>query len=211
MKMDLIFIGGGGHYKDLLYLSEYDKYNEWNCIGYLDDNSEVVDRLGSVSELPAYINKYSNLYYCIAINSSKIRASIDTLYGDVAKSANLIHESAVIGSNCSYNNGLTMGPYSVLTTNVNIGKHVHINSSSSINQSSTVGDYCTVSPGARICGDVKIGKRTSVGAGAVIINYKSIGEDCILGAGTVVIDNIDNHTTVVGVPGRPIKKFGEYI
>lgn len=208
--MDLIFLGGGGHYKDLLYISETDKYNKWNCIGFLDDN-ESTNRLGPCENLPEYLKKYKNLKYCIAINSSKIRQKLDLLYGEETKSANLIHETALIGSSCSYANGITMGPYSLMTTNVQIGKHVHINSASSINQSSLIGDYCTISPGVRICGDVKVGNATSIGAGAVIINFKTIGIECTLGAGTVVIDNVDDHMTVVGVPGREIKKFGEYI
>lgn len=212
--MDLIIIGAGGHAVDLTYLSENDKYIKWNIIGYLDDDpvNRYSDKtIGPVSSLSVYLNKYKNLKYCIAINSSIIRKKIDLLYGDDEKSANLIHETALIGSECSYGNGITMGPYSLLTTNVKIGRHVHINSAASINQSSFIGDYCTVSPGVRVCGDVKVGDTTSIGAGAVIINFKSIGRECTLGAGTVVIDNISDHTTVVGVPGREIKKFGEYI
>lgn len=125
--------------------------------------------------------------------------------------ANLIHDTAVIGKNCKFDNGLTMGPYSVLTTMVTLGCHVHVNTSATINQSSYIGDFCTISPGAKICGDVKIGSVTSIGAGAVVINFKTIGSNCILGAGTVVIDDIDDGLTVVGVPGREIKRFGEYI
>jgi sugar O-acyltransferase (sialic acid O-acetyltransferase NeuD family) len=212
--MDLIVIGAGGHAVDLTYVSLNDKFTKWNIIGYLDDNpiNRYTDQtLGSVSSLDTYLNKYKNLKYTIAINSSLIRKEIDSRYGDIKYAANLVHETAVLGSNCYYDNGLTMGPYSILTTNVQLGRHVHINSASSINQSSFIEDYCTVSPGVRICGDVKVGSATSIGAGAVIINFKTIGQQCTLGAGTVVIDNVGDYTTVVGVPGREIKKFGEYI
>ena len=154
---------------------------------------------------------YNNLYFSIGINSSSIRKAIANKYQNLSRAANLIHDTAVIGTMCTYQNGLTMGPYSVLTTRVDLGQHVHINTLASINQSSRLGDFCTVSPGARICGDVSIGECTSVGAGSTIINFKNVGSDCILGAGTVVIDNIDNGSTVVGVPGREIKRFGEYI
>lgn len=104
-----------------------------------------------------------------------------------------------------------MGPYSVLTTKVTLGIHVHVNTAASINQSSSIGDFCTVSPGARICGDVNVGESTSIGAGSVVINFKNVGKNCTLGAGTVVIKNVSDNTTVVGVPGREIKKFGQYI
>ena len=205
--MDLVIIGAGGHSKDLEYLSSFDKYNNWNIIGYLDDNLSLnkSNILGNVSYINYLLEKYSNLKYTIAINSSKIRKNIESNIKRLDRAANLVHETAVIGTQCKYQNGLTMGPYSVLTTRVNIGAHVHINTAASVNQSSTIGDYCTISPGARICGDVSIGETTSVGAGAVVINVKKIGTDCVLGAGTVVISDIPNGSTVVGVPGKIIK------
>lgn len=182
-------------------------------IGYLDDNplANSTSVIGPVNHLPYLLDKYKSLFYTIGINSSSIRRSIDREFGLQERAANLVHETAVIGSHCSYKNGLTMGPYSVLTTMVSLGGHVHINTAASINQASSIGDYCTVSPGARVCGDVSVGEGTSIGAGAIIINFKTVGSDCILGAGTVVIDNISDGSTVVGVPGREIKRFGEYI
>lgn len=182
-------------------------------IGFLDDNPSINNNniIGSVSYINFLLDKYPNLKYTIAINSSSIRRHIESNIKRLDRAANLIHETAVVGTQCQYENGLTMGPYSVLTTRVNLGKHVHINTAASINQSSTIGDYCTVSPGARICGDVNVGEGTSIGAGSVIINFKNVGKNCTLGAGTVVIDHIKDGATVVGVPGREIKRFGEYI
>ena len=211
--MDLVIIGAGGHSKDLEYLACSDKYEHWNVIGHLDDDPFVNNGnlLGDVSFVHFLLDKYPNLKYTIAINSSAIRRRIESSIGKRDRAASLIHETAVIGTQCHYQNGLTMGPYSVLTTRVNVGAHVHINTAASINQSSTIGDYCTVSPGARICGDVNIGEATSIGAGSVIVNFKNVGKNCTLGAGTVVIDHIGDDATVVGVPGREIKRFGEYI
>jgi len=209
--MDLVILGAGGHAKDLLYLSQNDKYNKWNVIGYLDDRITGPEILGPIKNLAMLQEKYRNLHYTIAVNSSVIRRKIDLELGKPPAAANLVHESAIIGAKCQYDDGLTMGPYSVLTIGVTLGRHVHINSGATINQSSSLGSYCTVSPGARICGDVTVGDTTAIGAGSIIINVKSVGSDCILGAGTVVIENIDSGSTVVGVPGRPIKRFGEYI
>ena len=125
-------------------------------IGYLDDNKSLVNEsiIRSISELPSLLDKYKSLFYTIGINSSSIRRSIDKDFGSIERAANLVHETAVIGSNCLYKNGLTMGPYSVLTTMVSLGSHVHVNTAASINQASSIGDYCTISPGARVCGRV---------------------------------------------------------
>ena len=179
----------------------------------MDDNLSIENQnlLGSTSLINSLLEKYPNLKYTIAINSPSIRKKIESSINKLDRAANLIHETAVIGTHCKYGNGLTMGPYTVLTTRINLGIHVHINTGASINQSSTIGDYCTVSPGARVCGDVNVGDTTSIGAGSVIINFKNVGSNCTLGAGTVVIDHIGDNATVVGVPGREIKRFGEYI
>lgn len=205
--------GAGGHAKDIEYLAQFDKYEKWNVIGYLDDNPYLQESnlIGNVSFLNFLLVKYPKIKYTIAINSSAVRKNIESKINRIDRVANLVHETAVIGSHCRYGNGLTMGPYSVLTTRVNLGVHVHINTAASINQSSNIGDYCTLSPGSRVCGDVNIGHTTSVGAGAVIINFKNVGSNCTLGAGTVVIEDTEDGATVVGVPGRPIKRFGEYI
>lgn len=202
--MDLVFLGGGGHYRDLLYLSQNDKYTSWNVIGFLDD-AQIEGRIGPINKLDLLLDKYKNLYYCISINSSKIRFDLDSLYGRLDRSANLIHETAVIGSDCSFENGITMGPYSVLTTGVKLGRHTHVNTAASINQNARLGKYCTVSPGARICGDINVGDTTSIGAGSTIINFKNVGNNCIIGAGAVVIKDIPDDCTVVGVPGKIIK------
>lgn len=202
--MDLVFLGGGGHYRDLLYLSQNDKYTSWNVIGFLDD-AQIEGRIGPINKLDLLLDKYKNLYYCISINSSKIRFDLDCLYGRLDRSANLIHETAVIGSDCSFENGITMGPYSVLTTGVKLGRHTHVNTAASINQNARLGKYCTVSPGARICGDINVGDTTSIGAGSTIINFKNVGNNCIIGAGAVVIKDIPDDCTVVGVPGKIIK------
>ena len=167
--------------------------------------------LGDISFVNFLLEKYPKLKYTIAINSSRVRKEIESNINRIDRAANLIHETAVIGTQCQYGNGLTMGPYSVLTTRVTLGVHVHINTAASINQSSSIGDFCTVSPGARICGDVNVGEATSIGAGSVIINFKNVGKNCTLGAGTVVIEDVSDGATVVGVPGREIKKFGKYI
>jgi len=84
------------------------------------------DLLGDVSFTNFLLDKYPNLKYTIAINSSRIRREIESNINRIDRAANLIHETAVVGTQCQYGNGLTMGPYSVLTTRVNLGIHVHV-------------------------------------------------------------------------------------
>ena len=81
-----------------------------------------------------------------------------------------------------------------------------MNTGSSVNQGSKVGHYSTLSPGARVCGDVIMGHTVSMGASSTIINLKNIGSDVTIGAGAVVIEDIPDSITVVGVPAKPLVK-----
>ena len=52
---------------------------------------------------------------------------------------------------------------------------------------------------------MKVGDNTFIGIGANVIDYINIGENVTIGSGSVIIRNIDDHSTVVGIPGKTIK------
>lgn len=50
----------------------------------------------------------------------------------------------------------------------------------------------------------KVKSGVLIGAGAKLIGNITIGTGAKIGAGSVVIDDVPPHTTVVGVPARPV-------
>ena len=50
----------------------------------------------------------------------------------------------------------------------------------------------------------KVGNGVLIGAGAKLLGNICIGDGAKIGAGSVVLDDVDGHTTVVGVPARPV-------
>ena len=51
-----------------------------------------------------------------------------------------------------------------------------------------------------------IGNNVIIGAGAKILGNITIGDNVRIGAGSVVVENVPEHCTVVGVPGRIIQQ-----
>lgn len=205
--INLVLIGNGGHARDIEQIVRDINYHRptYNILAHLDD-SLLLNRTGSIESFKDYLD----CQYSICVNDGKVRAQIDRRLIEIAinkrstlKPANLIHPTAFMGSNCVYLDGIVMGPYSVITTNVRLGTHVHLNSHASINQNSMVGSYSTMSPGARVCGDCEIGEEVNMGANSVVINVKEIGNRVTIGAGAVVINDVPDDTTVVGVPAKP--------
>lgn len=51
-----------------------------------------------------------------------------------------------------------------------------------------------------------IGNNVIIGAGAKILGNITIGDNTRVGAGSVVVDNVPEHCTVVGIPGRVVQQ-----
>jgi serine O-acetyltransferase len=58
----------------------------------------------------------------------------------------------------------------------------------------------------KACGDrhPKVRRGVLLGAGAKVLGNIEVGEGAKVGAGSIVLDPVEPHTTVVGVPARPV-------
>ena len=54
-----------------------------------------------------------------------------------------------------------------------------------------------------------IGDNVVVASGAKILGSFSVGNDSKIGAGSVVLSEVPPHSTVVGIPGRVVYRFGQ--
>lgn len=106
---------------------------------------------------------------------------------------------------------IILGPGSVvcagtiLTVNLDIGSHVHVNVNCSVSHDVVIGDFSTLSPGVCIAGNVTIGDGVFIGAGASVINGRSsdqlfIGEGAVIAAGACVTRSVAPGAMVAGVP-----------
>lgn len=102
-----------------------------------------------------------------------------------------------------------------------IGKGFFIDHGSGviIGETAIVGDNVTLYQGVTLGGTGKeTGKRhptlednVMVSAGAKIIGSFTVGENSKIGAGSVVLDEVPPNCTVVGVPGRIVKRDNERV
>lgn len=83
-----------------------------------------------------------------------------------------------------------------------------------IGETTIIGDNCTLYQGVTLGGTGKeqgkrhptLGNNVMVSAGAKIIGSFKIGDNSKVGAGSVVLEAVPPNSTVVGVPGRVVKR-----
>jgi len=83
-----------------------------------------------------------------------------------------------------------------------------------IGETTIIGDNVLVYQGVTLGGTGKdLGKRhptignfVTIGAGAKVLGNITIEDNSNIGAGSVVIDNVPEHSTVVGIPGRIVQQ-----
>ena len=88
-----------------------------------------------------------------------------------------------------------------------------------IGETAEIGDYCTIYHGVTLGGTGKdkgkrhptVGNNVLISAGAKILGPMTIGDNAKIGANAVVLKPVESNTTVVGVPGRAVKRDGERI
>lgn len=207
---DIVIIGAGGFGREVAWLiEEINKTTpEWNLLGFVDDNEKIQGTtingykvVGTVEWL-----KNQELHVVSAIGDPLVKKTVlDKINDSRNHYPVLIHPSVMYSDSVYFGEGTIICAGSILTVNIEIGKHVIVNLDCTVGHDAVIGDYSTVLPSVNISGFADIGERVSVGTGTAIIQGVSIGEKSVIGAGSVVVKNIPSNCTAVGAPAKPIK------
>ncbi|MCZ2490070.1 acetyltransferase [Aquirufa antheringensis] len=198
----MLLYGASGHGK---VISSAAESTAIKVVGIFDDN--IKDNfLNSYKILGNYNpNHLKDLPMIISIGNNSIRKNISqSVYHNFGK---IFHSTSCIDRLVDINIGTVVLHQAIIQRNCIIGSHCIINTNSIIDHECILEDYIHISPGATLCGNVRVGEGTHIGAGATIIPNINIGKWCVIGAGTVVTKDVPDYSLVVGVPGKVVKNI----
>lgn len=165
------------------------------------DDKYVIDGTQSISTFDP--TEYALM---VAIADSKDRIDMVQRLPKETKYFKWIHPTALINSNdVEIDEGSFIGAYSILTTNIKIGKHTILNRGNHIGHDCEIGDYFSAMPGAVVSGNVTIGNCVYLGTNSSVREKINICNNVTIGLNGGVVKNINESGTYVGVPVKKIK------
>ena len=184
-------IGNGGHAREVMAQMGIKLFR------FVDDQYMDNDTL-PLSELD--IEKYEVM---VAIADSRDRYDTIQRLPKGIKFFKFIHPTALIMDNVEIGEGSFIGAYSILTTNIKIGKHAILNRGNQIGHDTIIGDFFSAMPGSIVSGNVRIHNYVYLGTNSSIREKLTIIDDVTIGLNTGIVKSINKSGTNV-----PISMFG---
>jgi len=203
----LYIFGAGGSGREVAWLAEQSWGSEVEIEFLVDIPGHPMQPVnGHVVRLASEALPGSTSRFVIAIGDSLARRKIATLCAAIPlKEVTVVHPRAEISDSVKLGPGTVVCAGAILTTNIRVGRHVHINIGCTVSHDAVIGDFATLSPGVHVSGHVHIGHGAFIGTGVNIINGSAdapliIGDGAVIAAGACVTKSVDAGALVAGVP-----------
>jgi sugar O-acyltransferase (sialic acid O-acetyltransferase NeuD family) len=136
----------------------------------------------------------------LGIGKPDARQRIAASLPPATRFATLIHPSAVVSRWSTLGEGTVVTPGAVVTSDVRVGRHAHLNLHATIGHDCVIGDFFTASPGVNVSGRCRIGDRVYLGTNCALRENLDVGADVTVGMGAVVVRSLLDPGVYVGVP-----------
>ncbi len=155
-----------------------------------------------VSSIEGYVPLNSDKFIC-AIGAPQVRSAVvEKIESRSGVFVQFIHDSTVMGMNVVTKAGLVVCPNVIISSDIQIGAHVHINSNCTIGHDVIIEDFVTLSSSCNLTGSVVVEKHAFLGTAVTVIPDKRIGAGSLVGAGSVVLRNVPAGVTSFGNPSK---------
>ena len=205
---DRLFIfGAGGFAREVAWLAQQSWGDAVELYFVVDDAKYLSEPVNDVAlQLLDEVVAGENDAFVVAVADAQLRRRAAAACSAKGLApATLVHPRVEASSRNEIGEGSVICAGSILTTNIRVGEHVHINLDCTIGHDAVLGDFTTLAPGVHVSGNVHIGSDVLVGTGANIIDGSAgnplvIGDGAIIAAGACVTKPVEAGALVAGVP-----------
>lgn len=217
----LVIVGAGGFGREaadvVVAINESEDRPVWNLVGIYDDSPSPQSLARLTGRNVAYLGELppaaddAEIHYVIGVGDPQVRRLIDEQCQNLGwKPAVLVHPESRLGTVGDIGPGSVVCAGAQISTNVKLGRHVHVNPNATIGHDSVLGDYVSVNPAAVISGEVRVSENSLIGANATILQGLYIGARALVGAAACVVRDVPDAVIVKGVPAVISQVANEY-
>lgn len=203
----LYVFGAGGHGREVAWLAEQSWGQQVRILHVVDRREFLSDAVnGNEVCLLDEVRSRAGDRFIVAVGDSALRRRAAAACAEIGLlPATIVHPRVEASRTVVLGEGSILCAGSIVTSNVTIGQHVHVNIGCTISHDVAIGDFSTLSPGVHVSGHVHIGQDVFIGTGASIINGSAgnplvIANNAVIAAGACVIHSIEAGALVAGVP-----------
>lgn len=142
---------------------------------------------------------FEGVFVAIGNNGIRMRKYHELLKAGFSMPS-LVHPSASVSRYVQLAEGTVIMPGAVVNAGARIEFACIVNTAASVDHDCILEAGVHVSPGAHLAGQVSVGTCSWIGIGAIVRQQISIGSHAIIAAGAVVVKDVQDATTVIGVP-----------
>lgn len=205
----LVIVGAGGFGRELRSAVEasprFRERHQVSSVVFVDDQPDLsLLDAPVVSTIRDYVPAPGDVGLC-AIGSCATRRKIAVdLEGRGLRFITFVDDRARVGKSVHLTDGAVICANSIVTVDVKIGRHTHINSGCLVGHDVVIGDFVTLSSAVNLAGNVHVDDDVFFGTGAIVIPGRKIGPGATVGAGSVVVRHVKPRVTVFGNPAKAL-------
>jgi sugar O-acyltransferase (sialic acid O-acetyltransferase NeuD family) len=176
----------------------------WRLKGFVDDRTDALYRfshdLPILASAESYEPNADDVFLCAIGSPRPKQAYCDLMSAKGARFATLIHPTALVGRDVQIGEGSILGPFTQLSCDIRLGRHVAFGTHSNTAHDTRIGDYSQISGSCEINGYAQLLEGVFLGSHATILPHASVGAWAYVGAGSVVLRRVAPATKVFGNP-----------
>jgi sugar O-acyltransferase (sialic acid O-acetyltransferase NeuD family) len=211
IEKKICILGTGGFGREVLCLlidviaSTNLKIEEIACFMESDENFKE-NKIMGVDVIPLSSFEPEKYNVVVAIGTPSTRKIVVEKLPAETTYTTIIHPSAIISADVEIGEGSIICAGTILTCNIKIGKHSHLNLHTTIGHDCIMGDFFTTAPAANISGNCYFEDSVYFGTSSAVRQGVKICDNVTIGMGGIVVKDITEEGVYIGNPLKKLEK-----